>query len=188
MRIRIITFAAAFAVTVAACSSSSSSKVATSGAASSPTAAPTSAAPSSSGSGSGGYSYGSGSGSASTAAPATTAAPSSGGAQIALSGGHLVAPDGKTVYFLDTESGTTSSCTGGCAAVWPGVASASGAPAGGAGVDATKLSTANGQVPNQVVYNGHLLYEFAGDKAAGDTNGTKIPHWHDVNAAGTAAS
>jgi predicted lipoprotein with Yx(FWY)xxD motif len=92
------------------------------------------------------------------------------------------------VYFLDTESGTTSSCTGGCAAVWPGVASASGAPAGGAGVDATKLSTANGQVPNQVVYNGHLLYEFAGDKAAGDTNGTKIPHWHDVNAAGTAAS
>jgi len=55
-------------------------------------------------------------------------------------------------------------------------------------IDATKLSSANGQVPSQVVYNGHLLYEFAGDKAAGDTNGTKIPHWHDVNAAGTAAS
>jgi predicted lipoprotein with Yx(FWY)xxD motif len=103
-----------------------------------------------------------------------------------LSAGHLVAADGHTVYFLDRDSGTTSACTGTCAKIWPGVTS-SGAPTAGTGVDGTKLSTATGQVANQIVYNGHLLYEFKGDLKAGDVNGTKIPGWHDVSAAGTAA-
>ena len=48
-----------------------------------------------------------------------------------------------------------------------------------------KLSTANGEVPNQVVYNGHLLYFFAGDKAPGDITGTKIPNWYPVSPAGS---
>jgi len=98
-----------------------------------------------------------------------------------------VAPDGKTVYIFDKDNGTTSACTGSCAAVWPAVTS-SGAPSAAPGVDASKLSTATGQAPDQVAYNGHLLYEFKGDTAPGQTNGTKIPGWHDVSAQGTPAS
>jgi predicted lipoprotein with Yx(FWY)xxD motif len=180
MKTAILAISAAAALALAGCSSSSSkvttATTAAGGAATTAASPATTAAAASSGGG--GYQYG--------GASATTAA-ASGGAQIGLSSGHLVAPDGHTVYFLAKETGTTSLCTGGCASVWPGVAS-TGAPVAASGVDASKLSTANGQVPNQVVYNGHLLYEFAGDKAAGDTNGTKIPGWHDVNAAGTAAS
>ncbi|HZQ86979.1 MAG TPA: hypothetical protein VFA83_19190 [Acidimicrobiales bacterium] len=176
MRTRIVGIAAVAGLALAACSSSSSSKVSTASGGATPTsAAATTAAPSN---GYGGYSYG--------GSPATTAA-AAGGAQISLSGGHLVAPDGKTVYIFDKDSGTTSACTGGCASVWPALTS-SGAPAAGTGVDASKLGTANGQAPNQVTYAGHLLYEFSGDSGPGQTNGTKIPNWHDVSAAGTPAS
>jgi predicted lipoprotein with Yx(FWY)xxD motif len=186
MNTRILGVAAAFGLALAACSSSSSSKVTTppasspTSAAAAPTTAAASSASTSASSGSGGGYYGS------SGSP-TTAAAAGGGAQISLSSGHLAAPDGHTVYFLDRDKGTTSACTGACAAVWPAVTSAA-PPTAGTGVDASKLATATGQAPNQVTYNGHLLYEFKGDTAAGQTNGTKIPGWHDVNAAGTAAS
>lgn len=176
MQIRILAITAAVGLALAACSSSSSSKV-TTPAGQASTAAPAAASATTAAPG-GGYSYGGGS-------PATTAGAA--GAQLTLSSGHLVGPDGKTVYIFDKDSGTTSACTGACASVWPALTS-SGAPSAGAGVDAAKLSTATGQAPDQVTYNGHLLYEFKGDTAAGQTNGTKIPGWHDVNAAGTAAS
>jgi predicted lipoprotein with Yx(FWY)xxD motif len=95
----------------------------------------------------------------------------------------LVGPNGHTLYLFEKDTGTTSACTGGCAPAWPAL-TASTAPTGGAGVDMSKLSTASGQVPNQVVYNGHLLYFFAGDSAPGDLNGTKIPNWYPVAASG----
>jgi predicted lipoprotein with Yx(FWY)xxD motif len=179
MNIRVVGIVAAVGLALAACSSSSSSKVSSASGAAPTTAGGASTTAGSSG-GYGGYSYGGGS-------SATTAAPSGGGVQIALSAGHLVGPGGKTVYMFDKDNGTTSACTDGCASVWPAVTS-SGTPAAGSGVDASKLSTATGQAPDQVTYAGHLLYEFSGDSAPGQTNGTKIPGWHDVSAAGTAAS
>ena len=41
-------------------------------------------------------------------------------------------------------------------------------------------------MPDQVVYNGHLLYHFASDTAPGDVNGLGIPSWYPVDAAGDA--
>jgi predicted lipoprotein with Yx(FWY)xxD motif len=41
----------------------------------------------------------------------------------------------------------------------------------------TQVGTANGQVPNQVTYFGHLLYYFSGDNNPGDTNGVGRPGW-----------
>ena len=61
-----------------------------------------------------------------------------------------------------------------------------GDPTGGEGIDASLLATADGQVPDQVVYNGHLLYHFASDTAPGDVNGLGIPSWYPVDAAGDA--
>ena len=58
---------------------------------------------------------------------------------------HLVGPNGHALYLFEKDNGTTSACTGACSATWPAL-SASGTPGGGSGVDAAKLSTADGQV------------------------------------------
>jgi predicted lipoprotein with Yx(FWY)xxD motif len=96
----------------------------------------------------------------------------------------LVGANGHTLYLFEKDTGTTSACTGGCAATWPALVG-TGTPTGSAGVDASKLSSATGQVPNQVVYNGHLLYYFAADSAPGDLNGVKIADWYPVSPAGS---
>jgi predicted lipoprotein with Yx(FWY)xxD motif len=93
---------------------------------------------------------------------------------------HLVGPNGHSLYLFEKDKGTTTACTGGCASIWPAL-TATGTPGGGTGVDAGKLSTADGQVANQVVYNGHLLYYFSGDTASGQTNGTSIKDWYLVS-------
>jgi predicted lipoprotein with Yx(FWY)xxD motif len=95
----------------------------------------------------------------------------------------LVGQNGKTLYLFAVETGTTSSCTGGCASVWPAL-TATGTAQAGTSVDASKLGSAMGQVANQVTYNGHLLYFFAGDSKAGDVNGTSIPNWFPVSPSG----
>ena len=79
-------------------------------------------------------------------------------------------------------SGTTSACTGGCAAVWP-VLSAAGTVTASTGVDAAKLGSAHGQV----TYNGHLLYYFSGDAAPGDMKGVDIEEWYPVTPDGGSA-
>ena len=99
----------------------------------------------------------------------------------------LVGPNGKTLYMFAVETGTTSSCKGGCATVWPAL-TASGTPQPGASVDAAKLGTADGQVAGQITYNGHLLYFFSGDANPGDVNGTNIPNWFPLSPAGDKVS
>jgi predicted lipoprotein with Yx(FWY)xxD motif len=127
-----------------------------------------------------------------TTAPTTTAPPETtapaGPATVSVAtitgvGDALVDADGFTVYVFDMDSGTTSACTGACADIWPAVV-AQGEPTAGDGADAALLSVADGQEPNQVVYNGHLLYRFAQDTAPGDANGITIPSWHAIDAAG----
>ena len=100
-------------------------------------------------------------------------------------GEYLVDVDGRTLYLFDKDQGTTTACSGACADNWPPIV-ADGTPTGGDGVDASQLGTADGILPNQVTYHGHLLYYFAGDQAPGDTNGISIPSWYAVNPAGTA--
>ncbi|MEY2397412.1 MAG: hypothetical protein QOJ00_586 [Actinomycetota bacterium] len=123
-----------------------------------------------------------------TAAAANTATSAPAGQTLAVSknadlGEFLVGPNGHTLYLFEKDSGTTSACaTGGCAATWPALAAPS--PTAASGVDQAKVSTATGAVPNHVVYNGHLLYFFSGDKAPGDTNGIGIPSWYPVAPSG----
>jgi predicted lipoprotein with Yx(FWY)xxD motif len=45
---------------------------------------------------------------------------------------------------------------------------------------------ADGIVPDQITYHGHLLYYFVGDQAPGDINGVGIPDWYAVDPAGNA--
>lgn len=125
-----------------------------------------------------------------TTAAATGGAAATGDATVAVAdvpevGQALVNADGLTLYLFEQDDGTTTACTGACANVWP-AAVADGDPVGGDGVDASLLSTADGSEPNQVVYNGHLLYAFSGDSAPGDANGIGIPDWYPVDPAGDA--
>lgn len=119
-----------------------------------------------------------------TAGQTTTSAPSTGAATLAVADGHLVDADGMSVYFFEKDQGTTSACMDQCAQAWPAVVATGGKPTAGSELDASKLSTADGQVADQVVYNGHLLYTFSGDKAPGDTNGKSIPSWYLLDASG----
>jgi len=124
-----------------------------------------------------------------TASPTTADAPAAEAATVMVAshetlGDYLVDAEGRTLYLFEQDQGTTTACTGQCAANWPPIVAE--APTAGEGVDASQLATADGIEPNQVTYFGHLLYYFAGDEAAGDTNGVGLPDWYAVSPAGEA--
>jgi predicted lipoprotein with Yx(FWY)xxD motif len=126
-----------------------------------------------------------------TAEETTTTAPPA-AATVALAdstlGQILVDAEGNTLYlFTPDQGGGASTCTGDCASNWPPL-TVTGAPVPGDGVDAALLSTTTrDDGSTQVVYNGHPLYHFSGDTAAGQTNGQGINDvWFVVDAAGNA--
>ena len=100
-------------------------------------------------------------------------------------GDALVDAEGFTLYLFTNDDGTTSACADACLDTWP-AAVADGDPVAGDGVDASLVSTADAAAPDQLVYNGHLLYRFSGDAAPGEANGAEIPSWHAVDADGNA--
>ena len=99
-------------------------------------------------------------------------------------GSVLVDSRGHTLYAFDLDKGTRSLCTGVCAANWfPFLTTAK--PLAAGGVSAAKLGLAkraNGKW--QVMFSGHLLYFFSGDKAAGQVRGASIAHWAALSKAG----
>jgi predicted lipoprotein with Yx(FWY)xxD motif len=93
----------------------------------------------------------------------------------------LVDAKGMSLYYLSSDTATSSACTGGCAGAWPPLlgAVAPTAPASVTGKLAT-VKTANG---SQVSYNGHFLYRFGVDSKPGDVqgegrNGPQNGAWH----------
>jgi predicted lipoprotein with Yx(FWY)xxD motif len=84
----------------------------------------------------------------------------------------LVDGQGNVLYVFDQDkSGTSSACTdASCVADWPPLMTST--PSAGSGVDGSKLTTlTRSDGSKQAVYNGHPLYTFSGDKAAGQTKG-----------------
>jgi predicted lipoprotein with Yx(FWY)xxD motif len=83
----------------------------------------------------------------------------------------LVDSKGRTLYYFTDDSATKATCVGTCGQTWIALH----------GTDLTgvvsqltskiKVLAANG---DQVVYNGHPLYIYGGDKAPGDVNGEGI--------------
>jgi predicted lipoprotein with Yx(FWY)xxD motif len=112
------------------------------------------------------------------ASPAASSAPSSTSASsgtVDLAKGNLgpilIDSRGRTLYLWQADTGAKSTCTGACASAWPPLV-ATGKPTAGSGVRSSLLATtkrANGT--EQVTYNGHPLYRFAGDTAPRQTNG-----------------
>jgi predicted lipoprotein with Yx(FWY)xxD motif len=109
-------------------------------------------------------------------------------------GSFLVGPNGLTLYTLSSETSTGSVCTGGCLTNWPALVVAPGGsvsgPAGATGTFSTFTRADNSST--QVALNSHPLYYFAGDSAAGQTNGEGLAAfggtWHVAAAALAAAT
>ena len=122
------------------------------------------------------------------AAGGTSASGSSGGTvKVANStqyGSILVDAQGNALYLFEQDTGATSACTGACLATWPPL-TVTGSPTAGVGVNASLLGTAKqSDGSNEVTYNGHLLYTFTGDAAAGDTTGQGVESFFLVSSTG----
>ena len=93
------------------------------------------------------------------------------GTTSGAAGTYLTADDGRAVYLWMGDKGSASSCSGACAAVWPPVLT-DGAPKATQSAVAADLGTvkrSDGKM--QVTYQGHPLYYYASDTAAGQTTG-----------------
>ncbi len=104
----------------------------------------------------------------------------------------LVDAQGRTLYLFRADHGTTSACSGACAAAWPPLR-ASGKPTVGSGLQASAVATTKRSDGRpQVDYHGHPLYTYIGDQKAGDTTGQGInafgAPWYAVTASGAQAS
>jgi predicted lipoprotein with Yx(FWY)xxD motif len=85
----------------------------------------------------------------------------------------LTDAEGNTIYFFANDSEGTSTCAGDCLTNWPPVP-AEDTPTAGDGVEA-ELGTAEAtDGTTMLTVNGFPAYYFAGDSAAGDTNGQGV--------------
>jgi predicted lipoprotein with Yx(FWY)xxD motif len=97
-----------------------------------------------------------------------------------LIGGQLSNKPSFTLYKFakDTQGATVSACNGACATNWPPLTVASAAalvsPSAAPKILAT-ITRGDGTV--QVTYDGWPLYFYAGDSAAGSSNGSTVPNW-----------
>ena len=86
-------------------------------------------------------------------------------------GAFLTNSSGRAVYLWSADSMNKSMCSGACAGAWPPV-TAKGHVTAANGAKAADLGTiTRSDGTKQVTYLGHPLYYFAGDSAAGQTNG-----------------
>jgi predicted lipoprotein with Yx(FWY)xxD motif len=87
------------------------------------------------------------------------------------SGGTFLTDGGRAVYLWTKDGKNMSACTGACASAWPPVP-ATRTPTATGGAQASDLGTiTRSDGTKQLTYDGHALYFFAGDSAAGQTTG-----------------
>jgi predicted lipoprotein with Yx(FWY)xxD motif len=140
----------------------------------------------------GGGAYGGGE----TTATQPASAPQATGAVVSVAtvpklGKIIVDSKGFTLYDFHKDKGTTSSCYGGCAQVWPPLVT-EGAPQTGNGAPAAKLGTTKRKDGTmQVTFAGHPLYTYAEDTKPGETNGNDFSsfgaQWYALEPSGEEA-
>jgi predicted lipoprotein with Yx(FWY)xxD motif len=171
----LLTFGLGAVVLLAACGSSGSSKTGSAAT----TGATTSSTPSGATTTGGGGRYGS-----ATSAPPTTATAGSAGVVVKVTttklGLTLVDANGHTLYEYMPDPTGSSTCTGGCATIWPPLTAPGTTVAIGPHLTASLFSTVSGASGAHIVaIAGHPLYRFSGDAKAGQTNGQGFGGvWH----------
>lgn len=114
---------------------------------------------------------------AATAAHHNSGSSSSGSASATIKtmstskGTVLVNAAGRTLYWFAKDTSTKSNCSGSCASYWPPVTGK--APAAGSLPHSFgTIKRANGET--QLTYDGHPLYTYVGDSAAGQVKGNGV--------------
>jgi predicted lipoprotein with Yx(FWY)xxD motif len=113
------------------------------------------------------------------------------GATVAVEDSELgqivVDAEGRTLYRFLSDTGSDSTCYEDCEDSWPPL-TVEGDPVAGEGIDGSLLGTTEREDGSlQVTLDGHPLYHFSGDEAAGDTNGQDIGDvWYVVSPDGEA--
>ena len=97
----------------------------------------------------------------------------------------LTSAEGRTLYWFAPDTATRSACYGTCAAYWPPVR---GAVTAGPGVTGRLGTITRSDGPVQATYDGHPLYTYVGDTAAGQANGNRLNLngglWYEVTPSG----
>jgi predicted lipoprotein with Yx(FWY)xxD motif len=111
-----------------------------------------------------------------SSAPASSAAGSSTTGtvittQAGSAGAFLTTASGRTVYLWAKDGMNMSDCSGACASAWPPVPATGTLTAAGSAKASDLGTITRSDGTKQVTYDGHPLYYFAGDSAAGQTNG-----------------
>lgn len=96
-------------------------------------------------------------------------APTTLGTRSGPDGTYLTDNRGVTLYDFVNDTPTSSSCVAACASQWPPLTGTATAGSQVQGSLITTITRPDGT--KQVAYNGHPLYYYAGDSAAGQTNG-----------------
>jgi predicted lipoprotein with Yx(FWY)xxD motif len=78
---------------------------------------------------------------------------------------------GMTLYWFVPDTSTTSKCSGSCLTYWPLV---TGPATAGSGVTGTLGTITRSDGTVQATYDGHPLYTYAGDSAAGQAKGNGL--------------
>jgi predicted lipoprotein with Yx(FWY)xxD motif len=79
-----------------------------------------------------------------------------------------------TVYLFEADTGSSSTCSGACASVWPPVTTGGQPQAGGRAMASELATITRPDGSKQVTYNGHPLYYYSRDGDAGDAYGAGI--------------
>ena len=136
--------------------------------------------------------------SSSSSTPATTAPAAGGSSAAASSGGGttvnmttingtavLTNSSGKTLYWFAPDTSTKSNCSGSCATYWPPV---TGPVTAGSGVTGTLGTITRSDGTVQATYDGHPLYTYVGDTAAGQAKGNGLNLsgglWYEMTVSG----
>ena len=132
---------------------------------------------------------GSSNGSTATSTAQGAAAPVRVGAStIGSLGAVLTGTNGRTLYYLTTESSSAIACTGACASAWPPLLVAKGtAVAHATGVTGALTTVERPDGTAQVTYDGHPVYYYSGDTTSGQANGQGLHGTWFVLTAGSAA-
>jgi predicted lipoprotein with Yx(FWY)xxD motif len=121
------------------------------------------------------------SGATGSGAQASTTTSASGGSGTVLTTEHTslgtvlaAGPKRLTVYLFAADTGTTSTCSGGCAQVWPPVTTTGSPKAEGGAVPGDLGTTTRPEGTKQLTYKGHPLYYYVTDRQAGETTGQAV--------------
>ncbi len=97
---------------------------------------------------------------------------------IAGKAGFVNPSNDRTLYFLDVDTPTGGTCTGGCLNIWPIIEPSAGSQNKGA----FTIITRSDGTGKQWAYKSHPLYMYSGDSGPDQSNGEGIPlaggHWH----------